>query len=153
MIVLASFACGLLFGAGLIISGMTDPLKVIGFLDVFGAWDATLAFVMAGAVAVSSAGFALARRRGRPALTPQNLWPTRKDIDAPLVLGSGLFGFGWGLVGLCPGPALVNLAGLSAPVIVFIIAMGAGMIGHDLLREQSDRMRAMEGAAIGTNDG
>jgi uncharacterized protein len=153
MIVLASFACGLLFGAGLIISGMTDPLKVIGFLDVFGAWDATLAFVMAGAVAVSSAGFALARRRGRPALAPQNLWPTRKDIDVPLVLGSGLFGFGWGLVGLCPGPALVNLAGLSAPVIVFIIAMGAGMIGHDLLREQSDRMREMEGAAIGTSDG
>src|SRR5215467_11532218 len=120
MIALASFACGLLFGVGLLISGMTDPNKVLGFLDLFGAWDATLAFVMAGAVAVSGAGFALARRRGQPALAPQLQWPTRKDIDAPLVAGSALFGLGWGLVGLCPGPALVNLAGLSSPIIVFV---------------------------------
>src|SRR5437868_5226915 len=142
MIALASFACGLLFGIGLLISGMTDTQKVLGFLDLFGAWDATLAFVMAGAVAVSSAGFALARRRGRPALAPRHLWPTRNDIDAPLVAGSALFGLGWGLVGLCPGPALVNLAGLSAPIIVFVIAMGAGMIGHDLLRERNVSQRA-----------
>jgi uncharacterized protein len=153
MIALASFACGLLFGAGLLISGMTDPLKVLGFLDLFGAWDATLAFVMAGAVAVSSAGFVLSQRRSQPLFAPQSLWPTRKDIDAPLVIGSALFGLGWGLVGLCPGPALVNLAGLSLPVIAFVIAMGAGMVGHDVLRERSVPLRAMEGEALGAGDG
>jgi len=153
MTALASFACGLLFGVGLLISGMTDPNKVLGFLDLFGAWDATLAFVMAGAVAVSSLGFALARGRGQPALTSQFQWPTRKDIDAPLVIGSALFGLGWGLVGLCPGPALVNLAGLSVPVIVFVITMGAGMMVHNLLRERSVPLRTIEGEAISAGDG
>jgi uncharacterized membrane protein YedE/YeeE len=153
VVALASFVCGLLFGAGLLISGMTDPQKVLGFLDLFGAWDATLAFVMAGAVAVSSAGFVIARRRGQPVLSPQLQWPTRKDIDAPLVIGAALFGLGWGLVGLCPGPALVNLAGLSVPIIVFVIAMGAGMIGHDLWHERSVAPRAMQSAAIGRGDG
>lgn len=112
-VVLASFACGLIFGAGLLISGMTEPEKVLGFLDIFGAWDATLAFVMAGAVAVAAIGFALARRRSAPVFTAKFLWPERSDIDAPLVAGGVLFGIGWGLVGICPGPALVNLAGLS----------------------------------------
>lgn len=130
-LILASFACGLVFGAGLLISGMTDTTKVLGFLDIFGAWDATLAFVMAGAVAVASFGFALARRRGAPVFAAQNLWPTRSDIDAPLIIGAALFGIGWGLAGLCPGPALVNLASLSLPVIVFVAAMAAGMIGYD----------------------
>lgn len=130
-LVLLSFICGLIFGAGLLISGMTQTGKVLGFLDIFGAWDATLAFVMAGAVAVSSIGFALAKRRGAPLFAAQSLWPTRKDIDAPLIVGATLFGIGWGLVGLCPGPALVNLAGLSVPVIVFVAAMAAGMLGHD----------------------
>jgi uncharacterized membrane protein YedE/YeeE len=121
MLILASFGCGLLFGAGLLISGMTQPDKVLGFLDLFGAWDATLAFVMAGAVAVTAAGFAIARRRGMPVLAEKLQWPSRRDVDAPLI-------------GLCPGPALVNLAGLSGPVIVFVVAMAAGMIGHDLWR-------------------
>ena len=84
-LIAASFACGLIFGAGLLISGMTQPEKVLGFLDIFGAWDATLAFVMAGAVAVTAAGFALARRRGAPVLAATALWPSRNDIDAPLV--------------------------------------------------------------------
>jgi|SRR5579871_2616890 len=153
MIVLASFACGLLFGVGLLVSGMTDPHKVLGFLDLFGAWDATLAFVMAGAVAVSSAGFVLARRRGQPVLTPRHLWPTRQDIDRPLIAGAALFGLGWGLVGLCPGPALVNLAGLSAPVIAFVVAMGVGMLGHDLLRERSIAPPAGTGTAVTASDG
>lgn len=130
-IVLASFICGLVFGVGLLISGMTQTEKVLGFLDVFGAWDATLAFVMAGAIAVSSVGFVLAKRRGAPILAAQSLWPTRRDIDAPLVIGATLFGLGWGLVGLCPGPALVTLAGLSLPVIVFVAAMAAGMLGFE----------------------
>jgi len=92
--------------------------------------------VMAGAIAVSSIGFILARRRGTPMFAARSLWPTRKDIDTPLVAGAVLFGVGWGLVGLCPGPALVNLAGLSLPVIVFVAAMAAGMIGHDVWEKQ-----------------
>lgn len=141
-LVYVSFACGLVFGAGLLISGMTDTAKVLGFLDIFGAWDATLAFVMAGAVAVSGIGFVLARRRGAPVFAAQSLWPTRKDIDAPLVIGAALFGIGWGLVGLCPGPALVNLAGLTLPVIAFVAAMAAGMIAYDAWNEYRVSARA-----------
>jgi uncharacterized membrane protein YedE/YeeE len=133
-LIVASFACGLIFGAGLLISGMTRPEKVLGFLDIFGAWDATLAFVMAGAVAVTAAGFALARRRAAPVLAATALWPSRNDIDAPLVGGAVLFGIGWGLVGICPGPALVNLAGLSLPIVVFVVAMTIGMLGYELWR-------------------
>jgi hypothetical protein len=132
-LIIACFGCGLLFGAGLLTSGMTLPEKVLGFLDVFGAWDATLAFVMAGAVAVATAGFMLARRRGAPVLAPKHLWPARSDIDARLVAGAVLFGIGWGLVGICPGPALVNLAGFSLPIVIFVAAMAIGMFGHELL--------------------
>jgi uncharacterized membrane protein YedE/YeeE len=144
MPVLASFICGLIFGAGLLISGMTDPQKVLGFLDLFGAWDATLAFVMGGAVAVSAAGFALARQRTAPAFSARFLWPDRNDIDAPLVGGAVLFGIGWGLVGICPGPALVNLAGLSLPIVVFVIAMLAGMVGENLWRRRTTAQRTIE---------
>lgn len=151
MMLFASFACGLIFGAGLLISGMTHTEKVLGFLDIFGAWDATLAFVMAGAVAVASIGFMFARRRGTPVFSAQSLWPTRKDIDAPLVTGAVLFGVGWGLVGLCPGPALVNLAGLSLPVIVFVAAMAAGMIGFDAWSQQKAAAPNKSAAAIATS--
>lgn len=143
-LIAASFACGLIFGAGLLISGMTQPEKVLGFLDIFGAWDATLAFVMAGAVAVTAAGFALARRRGPPFLAAKALWPSRHDIDAPLVAGAVLFGVGWGLVGICPGPALVNLAGLSLPIVVFVIAMTIGMLGYELWRTRGAAGGAIE---------
>ena len=131
-LVLASFGCGLVFGLGLLISGMTEPEKVLGFLDFFGAWDATLAFVMAGAVIVAGAGFALARGRSAPLFAEKFSWPSRSDIDAPLVTGSALFGIGWGLSGICPGPAMVNLAGLAAPMIVFVAAMVLGMLGYEL---------------------
>jgi uncharacterized protein len=133
-LIIASFGCGLVFGAGLLISGMTQPEKVLGFLDIFGAWDATLAFVMAGAVAVAAIGFTLARRRGAPVLAPRYFWPERNDIDAPLVIGAILFGIGWGLVGICPGPALVNLAGLSRPILVFVAAMALGMLAYERYR-------------------
>ena len=133
-LMIASFVCGLIFGAGLLISGMTQPEKVLGFLDISGEWDATLAFVMAGAVAISAIGFTLARRGGSPVLAPKYLWPTRNDIDAPLVLGAILFGVGWGLVGICPGPALVNLAGLSQPILIFVAAMVLGMLGYERYR-------------------
>jgi uncharacterized membrane protein YedE/YeeE len=132
MMVLASLLCGLIFGFGLLLSGMTQPEKVLGFLDIFGRWDPTLAFVMAAALIVSSVGFVLLRQRGRPMLAAQYLWPTRTDVDQGLVVGSVLFGIGWGLVGLCPGPALVNLASGMPPVMVFVLAMAAGMIIQDL---------------------
>jgi len=131
-LIFASFGCGLVFGLGLLISGMTEPEKVLGFLDFFGEWDATLAFVMAGAVIVAGAGFALAQRRGTPLFAAKFSWPSRSDIDAPLVTGAALFGIGWGFSGICPGPALVNLAGLAAPMIVFVAAMVLGMFGYEL---------------------
>lgn len=132
MPIAASLACGFIFGLGLLISEMANPAKVLGFLDVFGAWDPSLAVVMAAALAVSSVGFAIARRRGRPLLAPQSLWPTKADIDRPLLIGSALFGMGWGLVGLCPGPALENLATFSPGIIAFVAAMAAGMGACDV---------------------
>jgi uncharacterized membrane protein YedE/YeeE len=132
MLTLASLACGFLFGLGLLVSGMVQPAKVLGVLDIFGAWDPSLAVVMAAALAVSNAGFALARRRQKPILAPLSLWPLKTRIDRPLVIGSVLFGVGWGLVGLCPGPALENLATLSPRIIAFVLAMAAGMLMRDL---------------------
>ncbi len=151
-VLIASFACGLIFGAGLLISKMNDPVKVLGFLDLFGEWDATLAFVMAGAIAVSSAGFALARRRGMPLLAERSFWRTRSDINARLLIGGALFGIGWGLVGLCPGPALLDVAGLDFPVVAFVLAMAVGMFGYDLW-EARVSTQSMAGASVLANDG
>ncbi len=145
---IASFACGLTFGFGLLISGMTDPVKVLGFLDVLGPWDPTLAFVMVGALAVSAIGFVFVRHRGAPVLAPQCLWPARKSIDAPLVTGSILFGIGWGLVGLCPGPAIENLATLSSGVVVFVAAMVLGMVLQEAWQRRVRVARPPAGAVI-----
>jgi uncharacterized membrane protein YedE/YeeE len=142
MAALASFLCGLVFGLGLLISGMTQPDKVLGFLDVLGRWDPTMGFVMAGALAVTATGFALLRRRTRPVLAAQLQWPTRTDIDRPLVLGAILFGAGWGLAGLCPGPALANLATLSPRVLVFVAAMALGMLLQDFWQKRAPAVTA-----------
>jgi uncharacterized membrane protein YedE/YeeE len=131
MLMIASLLCGLIFGAGLLISGMVQPAKVLDFLDFFGAWDPSLAVVMIAALAVATPGFMLAKYRARPIFATQSLWPTKMRIDRPLVLGSALFGIGWGLVGLCPGPALENLATLSPGVVAFVAAMAGGMLLHD----------------------
>jgi uncharacterized membrane protein YedE/YeeE len=148
--ILASFVSGLIFGAGLLISGMNQPEKVLGFLDIFGNWDATLAFVMAGAVAVASIGFALARRRAAPLFAAKFSWPERRDIDAPLVAGAIIFGIGWGLVGICPGPALVNLAGLSLPIMVFVAAMVIGMLGYELWTRQGVAKSVQQSSLVAT---
>ena len=132
MLVIASLFCGLIFGWGLLISGMVRPEKVLAFLDIFGAWDPSLAVVMIAALLVSAPGFMLARRRERPLFATQCSWPTKTGIDRPLAIGSTLFGIGWGLVGLCPGPALENLATLSPRVIAFVVAMAGGMALHDV---------------------
>src|SRR6266481_9047746 len=128
MVMIAALLCGLVFGAGLLISGMVQPTKVLGFLDIFGAWDPSLAVVMVAALAVSVPGFMLANGRSRPLLTARSFWPTKRDIDLPLIVGAALFGIGWGLVGLCPGPALERLATLSPGVIAFVAAMAIGMV-------------------------
>jgi uncharacterized protein len=124
----AAFAAGLVFGVGLIVSGMTDPGKVIGFLDVAGKWDPSLAFVMGGAVLVGLFAFALARRRARALLGDAMHLPQRRDVDNRLVAGSLVFGIGWGLAGFCPGPALVSFASGEAKAAVFVAAMLGGMI-------------------------
>lgn len=151
MSMIASLLCGLVFGAGLLISGMVQPTKVLGFLDFFGAWDPSLAVVMAAALAVSVPGFMLAKGRSQPLLAVRSLWPARDDIDRPLVAGSALFGIGWGLVGLCPGPALENLATLSPDVVVFVAAMAAGMVLRDLW--QRSRPAAHRESAVVSADG
>jgi len=150
---LASLVCGLVFGCGLLISGMTQPAKILGFLDILGRWDPTLAFVMAGALAMSGAGYALARRFRGPMFAAQYLWPTRSDIDRPLVTGAVLFGIGWGLVGLCPGPALENLATLSPRVIVFVLAMMAGMGAQAWWQSRAPSASASGEAALTGPDG
>jgi uncharacterized protein len=124
---LIAFAAGLVFGIGLIVSGMADPAKVLGFLDLAGRWDPSLAFVMAGAIAVGSVAFGIAARRGTTLLgEPLRLPPTR-PIDARLVGGSVLFGIGWGIAGFCPGPALVALGMGQPKALLFVAAMLAAM--------------------------
>jgi uncharacterized membrane protein YedE/YeeE len=134
MLMIASLLCGLVFGAGLLISGMVQPTKVLAFLDIFGAWDPSLAVVMIAALAVSIPGFMPAKRRNRPLLAAKSLWPTETHIDQPLIIGAVLFGIGWGLVGSCPGPALENLATLSPGIIVFVAAMAGGMLLQNIWR-------------------
>ncbi len=127
MPVLAALVCGLVFGAGLAVGGMTNPAKVLGFLDVTGTWDPSLAFVMGGALAVNAVGFALTRRRPRPLFADTFALPTLRDIDRDLIVGGAIFGVGWGLVGLCPGPALASLLRGELPIYAFVAAMIAGM--------------------------
>lgn len=128
---LAAFLTGMLFGFGLIISGMTDPNRVLDFLDLAGVWDPTLAFVMGGAVLVTLPAFALLGRRGRPLFAERFSWPAGTAVDRRLVVGAALFGMGWGLAGLCPGPVLVNLATGHHGIVLFFLAMLAGMQVHD----------------------
>ncbi|UBB18301.1 DUF6691 family protein [Comamonas odontotermitis] len=119
---------GLVFGLGLLVSGMADPHKVLGFLDLAGAWDPSLALVMGGAIAVGLPGFALARQRQRSLLGEAMQLPASKALDAPLVVGSVLFGIGWGLAGYCPGPALVGITAGMESAAIFSAAMLAGMV-------------------------
>lgn len=130
---LPPLASGLLFGAGLTISGMTDPQRVRGFLDFFGDWDPTLAFVMGGAVLVMAVAWRLRTRMSTPVFGEKFALPDRTDIDAPLIIGSTLFGIGWGIAGLCPGPAVASLALSPMEALPFVVAMLAGMGLYRLL--------------------
>jgi len=142
---LTEFLVGLLFGLGLMLSGMTDPGKVIGFLDLAGNWDPSLAFVMGGAIAVGIFAFALAHRRTAAFLGGAMHLPTRRDIDSRLVFGSLVFGVGWGLAGFCPGPALVSLGAGHWQALVFTAAMLAGMAVHDLSASRPNTRRPAHG--------
>ncbi len=124
--IVSSFTLGMLFALGLSISEMTDPARVIGFLDIAGRWDATLLFVMAGALAVALPMFAWIRKRQQSLLGDPLQFPTANHVDARLIAGAAIFGIGWGLGGLCPGPALANLASASPGVILFVLAMASG---------------------------
>lgn len=127
----ASLGCGVIFGFGLSLSGMLDPARVQGFLDVFGAWDPSLIFVLGGAVVVATIGMMLVKRMAKPVLADQFNLPTKTRIDTPLVLGSAIFGIGWGLGGFCPGPALASVPMGYGAVLAFIAAMVVGMVVHD----------------------
>lgn len=121
--ILAALLSGVLFGLGLAISGMTDPAVVLGFLDLFGDFNPALMFVLGGAVGTTMLAFRLVLRRPAPLLEDRFQLPTRKDIDARLVIGAGLFGIGWGLAGYCPGPALVSAGALVDTALVFVPVM------------------------------
>lgn len=124
---LVNLGLGLLFGLGLVVSGMANPAKVLNFLDLFGTWDPSLAFVMGGAVFVAFFGYRLALRRGSPVVGETFHLPNRSDIDRRLIVGPALFGFGWGLGGFCPGPALTALTFGEIGTLVFVPAMIVGM--------------------------
>jgi uncharacterized membrane protein YedE/YeeE len=124
---LSTLFAGLFFGTGLILSGMANPTKVQNFLDIFGTWDPSLAFVMGGAILVTAPGFWGAQNRTTPFFHDMFHLPTRKDVDARLIIGAAVFGIGWGLGGLCPGPAVTSLLFATPGVLIFIPAMLVGM--------------------------
>ena len=142
--VFTSLLAGLVFGLGLIVSGMANPAKVLGFLDLAGAWDPSLAFVMAGAIAVAAFAFALAKKRSASFLGAAMKLPGSRDIDRRLVIGSVLFGIGWGVAGFCPGPGLVALGMSEIKALVFVGAMLAGMGIFELIerRKQAAALKA-----------
>lgn len=129
-----AFAAGLVFGIGLIAAQMWNPAKVLAFLDLFGRWDPSLAVVMAGAIPVAAIAYGLARRRGTTFAGAPLALPTARDIDRPLVLGALVFGIGWGLAGICPGPAVLLVGGGHAKGFAFAAAMIAGMLAFELVQ-------------------
>jgi len=135
-----AFACGVTFALGLGIGGMTQPVRVLAFLDVAGDWDPRLALVMLGAIAVYAPVYRLALRRGRPSFATAFELPTRRDIDGRLLTGAVLFGVGWGLAGLCPGPALTSLASGKPAALVFVTAMAVGIGVSRLPRAERARV-------------
>lgn len=140
---LPPLASGTLFGAGLTISGMTDPARVRGFLDVFGAWDPTLVFVMGGAVLVMAVAWRIRNRMGTPVFAERFSLPDRNDLDGRLITGSILFGIGWGIAGLCPGPAVASLALSPLSVVPFVLAMLAGMAAQQFTSLMSRRRQTV----------
>ena len=140
---LFALLAGVIFGAGLMISDMVNPARVLNFLDVAGRWDPTLIFVMAGGLAVTTLGYRLIFRRSAPLFGDKFNLPALQQIDVPLVGGAALFGIGWGLAGMCPGPALVDLAALEPKAWLFVAAMLAGMILANAWRKWASAAKAL----------
>jgi uncharacterized membrane protein YedE/YeeE len=138
-----SLLAGIIFGAGLTLSDMVNPARVSNFLDFAGSWDPTLMFVMAGGLAVTTLGYRLIFRRDSPVAGGKFHLPTQRQIDLPLVGGSALFGVGWGLAGICPGPALTDLVTLEPKVFVFVAAMLVGMIAASAWRHKVSPIKAL----------
>jgi uncharacterized membrane protein YedE/YeeE len=145
---LIALVAGVLFGAGLAVSGMADPQRVRGFLDIFGAWDPTLAFVMGGALIPMALAWTVQKRMAAPIADIRFSLPTRRDVDPSLIGGAVLFGVGWGIAGLCPGPAIADLALAAVPAAIFVAAMLGGMILHRLLPAIPARQRNLETSNI-----
>jgi uncharacterized protein len=145
--IFAALGCGFIFGLGLAISGMMNPARVIGFLDVAGSWDPTLAFVMGGALLVAVPAYRLILGRGHPALAGGFSLPANTRLDTPLILGSALFGVGWGLVGFCPGPAVAAVVTGLPAVLGFVASMLAGMALHAWLPGERPVRKGSSGAA------
>jgi uncharacterized protein len=139
---LVNLGLGLLFGIGLVISGMGDPAKVLNFLDLFGTWDPSLAFVMGGAVIVAFFGYRMVLKRPAPIADDRFHLPTRKDIDGRIIVGPAIFGVGWGLGGFCPGPALTALGLGATGTLAFVPAMILGMWAARLMAQDDLRIRA-----------
>lgn len=138
MLNLNAFLVGLLFGLGLIISGMTDPSKVIGFLDLAGTWDPSLAFVMGGAVLIGAAAFTVAKKRQRSLLGAPMQLSSVTGLDKGLLIGSLVFGIGWGLSGFCPGPAVVSAAAGQPKALIFVASMLAGMALYNMIERRGE---------------
>lgn len=135
--VMVALLAGVLFGAGLAVSGMTNPERVRGFLDLFGAWDPTLVFVMGGAMLLMMAIWRIQTRMARPLWGEGFSLPTARDLDLRLIAGAALFGIGWGVAGLCPGPGFAALALAPVPALIFLAGLGAGMVLFRLTLDRS----------------
>jgi uncharacterized membrane protein YedE/YeeE len=148
MQILTSLITGLIFGIGLIVSGMADPAKVLGFLDLTGLWDPSLALVMAGAIGVGALAFAIAGRRTTSFIGLDMKLPTSRQLDRRLLAGSALFGMGWGIAGFCPGPGVVALGMGESKALIFVVAMIAGMGIFELMerRRQSGLLQSAQSA-------
>ncbi|HSV29885.1 MAG TPA: DUF6691 family protein [Candidatus Omnitrophota bacterium] len=142
----SSYLAGLLFGAGIMLSGMADPANVLGFFDVFGAWNPTLGFVMAGGLMVSFVGYRYCMSRPGPVCAAVYQIPSRQDVDRRLVAGAALFGIGWGMAGYCPGPAMIAAGGGFTEAASFTAAMAVGMLAWRMVEQSLDRSRAAQAA-------
>jgi uncharacterized membrane protein YedE/YeeE len=143
MPIIFSILAGIIFGAGLTLSDMVNPARILNFLDVAGNWDPTLIFVMAGGLIVTTLGYKLVFRRGAPLFGDKFNLPTQRQIDLPLVGGAALFGVGWGLAGICPGPALADLVTLEPKVLLFVAAMLVGMMAASAFRDRLSPAKAL----------
>ncbi|WP_045836591.1 YeeE/YedE family protein [Hyphomicrobium sp. 99] len=141
MSLVIDLAAGLIFGIGLVISGMANPAKVLNFLDVAGSWDPSLAFVMLGAIAVTATGYHFVLRQPKPLVDPSFHLPVQSKIDRPLVIGSAIFGLGWGLFGFCPGPAITSLGLAATGTLVFVATMLIGILAAGLVRKRPSEIK------------